>query len=117
MLAASSSRFDQIVSMLNSQGWLRSPNAVLERLVARVLKDKVELARGILLHSCRDADAAGLGQTFEACRDVDTIAKEVAVVDDDVAHVDADAKLDPAIRRQRGVFLHQIRLKLGCATE
>src|SRR6516225_6232798 len=40
-----------------------------------VLESQVEAARRILPHSRRDADAAGLGQTFEPCRDVHPVAK------------------------------------------
>ena len=42
-----------------------------------------------------DADAARLGNAFERERDVDAVAEDVVVVDDDVADVDADAEFDP----------------------
>ncbi len=38
-----------------------------------------------------------LGDTFDPRRDIDAVAIDIAVVDDDVAHVDADAKFDSAI--------------------
>ena len=47
------------------------------------------------MHPAGNADAAGLGQSFEPCGEVDPIAENVAVLDDDVALVDAKAKLDP----------------------
>ena len=44
-----------------------------------------------------DADAAGLGEALEAGRDVDAVAEDVAVLDDDVADVDADAEPDAPV--------------------
>src|SRR5262249_2362743 len=75
------------------------PRDVFELLLADVFEDEVELARGILLHPRRNADPARLGQGFETCRDIDPVAKDVSVLDDDVAHVDADAELDATVGR------------------
>ena len=80
--------------------WARD---VLQRLFAHILERKVEAARRILLNTRRYTDAARLGQAFEAGRDIDAIAEDVALFDDDIALVDADAELDAAVRRQRGV--------------
>ena len=41
-----------------------------------------------------DAHAARLGDPLEARRDIDAIAENIVVVEDDVADMDADAKLD-----------------------
>src|SRR6516225_5818382 len=68
------------------------PYNVLELLLADVIKDEVELARSILLHARGNAHSNGLGQAFEPRRDVDAVAKDVAILDDDVAHVDANAE-------------------------
>jgi len=75
------------------------PRNVLERLLAEVIEDEVEPSCGILLHPRRDTNATGLGQTFETCRDIDTVAKNVAVLDNDVPLVDADAERDAPLRR------------------
>ena len=40
----------------------------------------------------------GSASAFEPRRDVDPVAKDVVVLDDDVAEVNADAELDPAVR-------------------
>ena len=77
------------------------PRDVLELLLADVFEGEVEPARGILLHARRDADPAGLGQRFEPGRDVDAVAKDVAVLDDDVADIDADTELDAGRRPAR----------------
>jgi len=58
-----------------------------------------------------------LGQTFEPGGDVDAVAEDVALLDDDVALVNADAKLDATVRRQWFIALGQSRLHLGCAAQ
>src|SRR6516165_357727 len=93
------------------------PADVLELLLADVLEGEVELARDILMNASRHADAARLGQAFEPGRDVDAIAKDVAVLDDDVADVDADAELDTTVRGQRGIAFAHRRLYLGRAAQ
>ena len=42
-----------------------------------------------------DADSAGLGQLLDPCGDVHAVAVDVRPFADDVAEVDADAKIDP----------------------
>ena len=93
------------------------PRDVLELLLADVFEGEVELARGILLHPRRDADAAGLGQSFEPRRDIDAVAKDVAVLDDDVADIDADAKLDAVVGRYAGVAPGHLALHLDGAAQ
>ena len=58
---------------------------------------KSSLPRVWVTHRVRDADAAGLGQRFEPGGDVDPVAEDVVVVDDDVAEIDADAPLDAPV--------------------
>jgi len=62
------------------------------------------------MHARRDADPARFGQAFQSGGNVDTVAKDVAVLDDDVALVDADAEFDPASGRQQRVAFRQSRL-------
>jgi len=92
------------------------PRDVLQRLLADVLEGEVEPARGILAHPRGDADPARLGQAFEPGRDIDPVAKDVAVLDDDVALVNADAEVDPAVGRQRAIALGHRRLQLSRTT-
>ena len=47
----------------------------------------------LLAHDPADADAARLGQGFEARGDIDTVTVGVTALDDDVAEIDADAQL------------------------
>jgi hypothetical protein len=41
---------------------------------------------------------AGIGQRLDPCGDVDAVAIEIVTLDDHVAEIDADAKLDAVIR-------------------
>jgi hypothetical protein len=68
---------------------------VFEALLAEIIEGGIDLAHSVRMHPAGNADAAGLGQPFEPCGEVDPIAENVAVLDDDVALVDADAELDP----------------------
>jgi hypothetical protein len=86
-------------------------------LFADVLKGEGELAGGVLLHARRDADASGFRQAFEPCRDVYAITKDVAVLNDDVSHVDADPELDPTVDWHGSVPLGHRHLDLGRATQ
>ena len=45
-----------------------------------------------------DEHAAGIGQGFDPCRDIDAVAIEIVALDDHIAEIDADAQFDPAIR-------------------
>jgi hypothetical protein len=82
----------------------------VEALLAEVAEGEVELADGVFLHPRRDADAARLGQRFEACRDIDAVAEDVAILGDYVALVYADAELDADVGCHRGVALAHRRL-------
>jgi len=70
---------------------------VLDRTLAQVLQIEVELPLDLIEDIACQADATGFRQGFEARRDVDAIAEDIAVLDDDVADIDADAKDDAPI--------------------
>jgi hypothetical protein len=67
---------------------------VLHAMLAEVGEADRKLLADMLAHGRADADLAGLGERLEPRRDVDAIAKNVIVLDDHVANVDADAKAD-----------------------
>jgi hypothetical protein len=81
-------------------------------LLADVFEGEVETARGILLHPRRDADSAGLGQSFEPRCDIDAVAKDVAVLDVNIPDIDTDAKLDAVVGRYTGVAPDHLALHL-----
>jgi hypothetical protein len=74
------------------------PRDVFERLLAHVFESEVEAARRIFLNARGDTDTARLGEAFEAGRDIDAVSEDVAVLDDDVALVNADAEFDAMLR-------------------
>ena len=76
---------------------------VLEALLAQILEGAIEPALDLALDDRRDADPARLGERFQPRRDIDAVAVDVAVLDDDVARIDADAELDALVLRGRGV--------------
>ena len=79
------------------------PRDVLEALLAEVVKLGIDFAAHLTEGVLRDADAAGFGDPFESCRDVDAIAVDVAVFDNDVAEVHSDPEGDPLFFRCPGI--------------
>ncbi|HEY3681194.1 MAG TPA: hypothetical protein VGL45_20970 [Bradyrhizobium sp.] len=63
-----------------------------------------------------DADTARFGNSLEPRRDVDAIAKDIVVVDDDVADMHPDAKFDPELGRHAGVLARHFLLDNDRAT-
>ena len=62
------------------------------------------------------ADTAWIRNTFQSCGNVDTVAHQIAVaLLDNIAEMDADAKLDAALERQASVALEHAVLHLDGA--
>ncbi len=76
---------------------------VLDRLRADVVEREIELALDLIEHRAGNAHAARRRERLEPGGDVHAIAEDVVVLDDHVAHVDADAKLDSLVARTVGV--------------
>src|SRR5262249_4377075 len=74
--------------------WLRN---VFKILLTQVTDVEGELAFDLLVSIVGKADLAGASQRLHASRNVDAIAINIALVDDDVTDVDADTEFDPAI--------------------
>ena len=70
------------------------PGDVLDLLFAHVLERDGELVAYLVSYHPADADAARFSQGLKARCDVDTVAEDVVVVDDDVAEIDADPEID-----------------------
>ena len=72
------------------------------RSVDREIEPPLDLPVGLL----GKTDRAGLGDALQPRGDIDAVAHQIAVaLLDDVAEMDADAKLDAPLRRQAGVAL------------
>src|SRR5260370_22198550 len=76
------------------------------------LEGYMERFLGVLRNTSRNADAAWLRQSFQTCRHVHAVAEDVATIDDDVADIDPNAKLDPLLLRHVGVALHHATLDI-----
>jgi hypothetical protein len=53
----------------------------------------------------RNCNATGLRNPFQTRGDIDSVPKNIVVIDDDVANVNADAKLDYGVFLYIGVFI------------
>ena len=70
---------------------------VLDAPLAQVLESEGQLVTDLVAHHSRDADLAGLCQSFQASCDVDAVAKDIVILNDDVAEIDPDPKPDAAV--------------------
>jgi hypothetical protein len=64
----------------------------------------------------RQADATWLGNSFKTRRDIDAVAEDIVLIDDDVADVNADAEFDSGILRYAAVLCGHVALDFHCAT-
>jgi hypothetical protein len=69
---------------------------VLELLLAEIYKRKLHLAGDVFIHFVGDANAPRLRNGFETSSDVDAIAVDAGVIEDDVALIDPDAEAHAA---------------------
>jgi hypothetical protein len=74
-------------------------------VLSNVGEGEVETPGYVLLNSGRHANATGLGQTFQPCRDIHPVTENVVVLHNDVALVNADTELDATGRRHISVTL------------
>src|ERR1700722_15283977 len=85
---------------------------IFEGLPAHIFEGRVDLSPDLPVGVVRQTYATRIGNIFQPCGDVDPIAEDVVVVDDDVADVNTDAKFDPLLLRRGGILLHQPALNL-----
>src|SRR6516165_7420163 len=71
------------------------PRDVLDPLLAAVFESNVQPVLDLVAYHAADADFPWFGQSLEAGGDVDSVTVDVALVEDHVAEVYADAELDP----------------------
>ena len=91
------------------------PRNVLDALLPHVLERKGELVAYLIANHPADADPAWLGQGFEPCRDIHTVAENALALGDHVAQVDTDAELDPLLGRDALILLGHAALDLDGA--
>src|SRR5205814_2297170 len=76
---------------------------VFNALLAQVIEDQVEPAGHVFLHPRRDANPARFGQSFKTGGDIDAVAENIAVLDNDISDIDADPELDPLRDSDAGI--------------
>jgi hypothetical protein len=79
------------------------PSDVLDLLLAQVPEGEVELVAHLVAHDAADADPARIGQGFETGGDIDAVAEDVALINDDVAEINTNAELDTPFGGDAGV--------------
>ena len=82
-------------------------------MFAEIFEGDVESIAHLVANRGGDADAARRRELLESRRYVDAVSENVAVVDDDIAEIDADSELDPARGRYVGVAACHPALDLG----
>ena len=83
---------------------------VLDLLFAQIIEGDVEAVAHLLVRRGAEANPARLGQRFETGGDIDAVAEDVAILNDDVADIDAHAKFDAPLRPCRGVAGYHLAL-------
>lgn len=77
---------------------------ILDGLEAEIVERYISLLADVIAHRSRYADSAGFGQGLQPGRHIDGIAENIAVLHDDIAHVDPDAKAQTLCFRRVHVF-------------
>jgi hypothetical protein len=58
----------------------------------------------LVVHDARDEDRSGLGDPLQPRGDVDAVAVNIAIFDDYIARIDADAELDALVLARRSAL-------------
>src|SRR5438034_5166143 len=91
------------------------PLEVLQGLLAHIFESEIEPIANMVADWSGDRYPAGRGNALQPGRDVDTVAKNILSLHNDVAHVNAHAKFDALILRRAGVLFSDTTLQLGGA--
>ena len=94
---------------------MHRPGDVLDLLITQIVERNIHLAIGVTAHPRRDANSTRLRQSFKACSEVDAIAENVPILHDDIALMNADAKLYAPFGRHVGISYRHRTLHLSRA--
>jgi len=86
---------------------------VFDVLLAPIREPVRQLIANLVVDDAGNADPAGFGERFQACRDIDAIAKDVVAVGNHVAEIDTNAKPDALLLGQIGSAVKHAALHLG----
>src|SRR5690242_10324611 len=91
------------------------PSNVFDGLLSQIIEFETELILDLIVYYTRNHDAAGIGKAFQPRRHVDAVAENVVTIDDDIADIDADAKLDAFLSRNIGIAFNHAALDVDGA--
>jgi len=88
---------------------------VLDGLFSQIVEFETEFILDLIVYNTRNHDAAGLSQCFQPSCYIDTVAKNIVTIDDDVTDIDANAKLDAFLSRDIGIAFNHTALDVDGA--
>jgi hypothetical protein len=90
---------------------------IFEALLPEIRKADFDPARRVLLNPSGHTNPARLGQAFQPGSDVDPIAENIAILDNDIALMDPDPQLDAMVCRAIATVVRDLPLDLDRAAE
>src|SRR5258706_1476917 len=78
---------------------------ILEGLRSHIITGNLDLAPDLPIGIIGHADPARFGDALKAGSNVDAIAEDVVVIENDITDVNPDAEFDPLIRWHGGIML------------
>ncbi len=87
---------------------------VLKRLHPEVVADHFDFAPNLTIGVVRQTNITWLGNTLQPSGNIDTVAEDIVLIENDITDVDADAELDPLILRRDGTLFGHTALDFNC---
>ena len=97
--AGASCAFVSALALQPNPPRLHGLSNILEELRSHVITDEINLALHLTVGVVGHADATRFCDSLKTCGNVDTVAENVVVIDDDVADVNAYSKCNPFVLR------------------
>src|SRR6202165_1718347 len=95
---------------------LHRSHDVFKRDLTLVVETHIDPVTDLIVNSTRDRNASRHSDAFEPRCNIDAIAEDIVVVDDDVSQMDADAELDPLGLGYLRVLVSHAALNFGGAS-
>jgi hypothetical protein len=78
---------------------------IFDPLFSQILEREGYTVADLIANGARDADSAGFGERFQSRSDIDTVAENIAVLDDHIAEIDSNAELEALLIGYIGIAL------------
>jgi hypothetical protein len=86
------------------------PFDILYPAFTSILEREARMTLQLVADAARDVYPARFRKALQTRRDIDAVAVNVSILDDDVAGIDADTQLDPTIGRDAGIVSPPVRI-------